>query len=143
MKPVKLLSIVMLLSALIISVMSFIDPTPDYFCFKYIGPRPVTDCTVIVRDNYDIVNKTFNSLLNCETPPEIWCGFCIQTDSRYFDPITQEPKWSDVNFIALFTNGFPTEVYNNPSLHGTELGDAGGPTGVFVYYKSENFSITM
>jgi hypothetical protein len=138
MKRTKLFSVLMLMSVLAFSVMSFIGPTPDYYCFRYTGNRPVTDATVASRSSYDFSNKTFNTLLSCTPPAEVWCGFCIEIGSPYFNSTTNEPNWTNAAFISLLADGSPTEVYNDISLNTLEIPQSGVThTGVFAYFEEE------
>lgn len=123
----------MILSVATISIMSFIGPSPDFYCYKYVGPRPATDADIINSANY--TKGAINTMFSWPKPLQIWCGFCIETSSRYFDGTTVDVKWSDLDFIALLQDGSPTEIYDDTSLDDTELIDAFGRTHIYVYFR--------
>jgi hypothetical protein len=132
MKPAKLLSIIMLVSVSGFTTVAFSSRLVDYYCYKYNGPRPASGNDICTASNY---TKFYNTGLICYLPRQVFCGFCIRVDSPCFDPSTGDPNWNCV--CALLTGGSPTKVYDDPTLDGIELSDAGGPKAVYPYYERQ------
>lgn len=137
MKRTKIASFLMLTVVLALSVMSFVGPTPDFYCYSYTGPRPVTDAEVIKQTNY--TQGALNTALTCGDEKVIWCGFCIETGSSYFDATAVDVKWTNANFKLLLQSGSPTEIYDDNSLDNSEVPDnAQAHSRVFAYFKPNN-----